>query len=337
MLMSGYHFLLFARSGTMDVASTMFMTGAIYFFVKNEAPGPDIMTAFLLFSLAFLTKSFVALLVPAILGTYVILTGKWKMVFNRYCFFGAVAALFLVGIWHYAAFMSGGGHFIGGYINQHLFERTTKAMDGHVGSWVTYINVMLYKAKPWGAAGIVFLPFMIIAALKKGRSDNWLFVIWILTVYVVFTLVKTKLHWYIIPVYPALMLVAAWGVEKIFRRFAVGIVCVIAFIGVMYFGAKKEVFSMDFNPEIKHFAREVDNISRTARINGKVYALDLNDPGIIFYLSDIYTVIDKDKYGDLAGEKNYILVGRNEDLAALKVKGKIVLSCRNDFSAVMVE
>ncbi|HNX91847.1 MAG TPA: glycosyltransferase family 39 protein, partial [Candidatus Omnitrophota bacterium] len=201
MMMSSYHFILFAKSGTLDVASAMFITGAIYFLGRDKEAGWHTVTAFMLFSLAFLTKSFAALLVPVIFTGYVAITGKWRLIFNRYAFVGAVISFLTLGLWHYSAFSSD-GNFVGGYFIQHLFQRTTQAMDGHTGNWLTYINVVLYKAKPWGSVGIVALLFFVISSIKKKETEKWLFIVWIVATYAIFTAVKTKLHWYIIPVYP---------------------------------------------------------------------------------------------------------------------------------------
>ena len=124
-------------------------------------------------------------------------------------------------------------------------------MDGHEGNWLTYINVILYKGKPWGSVGLIAAPFFAIYSIKNKVKENYIFIAWALVVLFVFSVVKTKLHWYIIPVYPALIIMGAWVLDHVLKKYAVIVVAVVSIVSLFYFGTQKSLFVQDHNPEIK--------------------------------------------------------------------------------------
>ena len=77
-------------------------------------------------------------------------------------------------------------------------------------------------------------------------------------------------------------MIAAWGMEKIFRENVKAVVIVCTFISLIYFGAKKDVLSLDFSPGTKTFVKEIKEIA------GKkpVYLYGISDPAMKFYLND---------------------------------------------------
>ena len=58
MMASTYHFIAFAKAGTLDITFTFFLFLSIYFFLLGEDNQRNIVFSFISFSLAFLTKSF---------------------------------------------------------------------------------------------------------------------------------------------------------------------------------------------------------------------------------------------------------------------------------------
>ena len=334
MLASTYHFLWFARSGTLDVTFTLFTLSSVYFFLLSEEKRTHIIYSFICFSLAFLTKGVGALLIPVILGSYVIIWRKWYLIFNRYAFFGVFTSLVILSSWYIPAYLNYGSFFIKNHFLKNLVTRTTGAMDGHYGNWITYINVILYKAKPWGMVGLISLPFLLIETIKKRNTHNSLLIIWAIVTFCIFSAAKTKLHWYIMPIYPAIMIIGAWGIEKILRKFSLVVVITCSLVSLLYFGVKKDIFYMDFNPEIKAFAATVKETSD----NENIYLYRISDPGMSFYLGRIGRHISGKQAEEvvLTDTGDAILVTDPHGLGELGIKDKVILSGPGGVTATKV-
>jgi len=231
--------------------------------------------------------------------------------------------------------MRHGTPFLHGHFVQHLVQRTTSTMDGHSGGWLTYINVVLYKGKPWGTVGLVTLPVLIFYAIKERIGKAWILVSCIVMTLLLFSLMGTKLHWYIMPVYPALAIVSAWGADKLLRRFALPVVIVVSVASLFYFGAKKDIYDLDLNPEIKSFSVKVDDVSSSG--NKPVYLYDLADPGMRFYFGDLGENIRAGMYKDAPKFRGSIIVSQTRKLRGLNLQGEVISSSEGRFSAVILK
>lgn len=332
MLMSTYHFLWFARMGTLDVTFTFFLFLSAYFILRAEDRPFEIVYSFIFFAFAFMTKGVGALLLPVIAALYMLAARKWKLAFNRFTALGLLIFAALAGAWYYVEFLHYGKAFLDGIFKTHLIGRTTVAMDGHTGTWLSYINAVLYKGKPWGMVAFIVLPFFLYDALRHRKEKMLLPVIWVFTVLVVFTAVKTKLHWYIMPVYPALCVIAGWGAEKFLKKYAFPVVIFVSCVSVFYFGAKKDLWTLDFNPSVKSF------YSKVARSLGKgqeLYLYDVQDPGMRFYFGERAKFVNgPEEFRKIEGLKNVVIVTNKveKDRVGANV---IAADDRNEYFAVM--
>ncbi len=334
MMMSTYHFVWFSKMGTLDVAFTLFSLLSVYFFLLAGKDRVNMIYSAIAFSLAFLTKGGGALLIPIAFGLYVLVRRDWRLVVNRYTLIGAAIFLVTVGGWYFAVLRCG-HDVVKGHFFQHLVHRTVTVMDGHQGNLLTYINVVLYKGKPWGFLALASLPFFIYRTLKKREFENLIIISWILVVLFVFTAVRTKLHWYIMPVYPAMMVVAAWSADWMFGRRSVPVVAVIAFLCIVYFGVKKDIFSLDFNPEVKGFSEKV-----TARLaeGQDVYLYNVADPGMMYYFGGVARNVHNERLEpELAVRKGVVIVTTKEEFDSSGVRGKLLASSGSGYVAVVTE
>jgi hypothetical protein len=120
--------------------------------------------------------------------------------------------------------------------------------------------------------------------LRQKEKEHLLPAIWAGTVLVIFSIVKTKLHWYMIPIYPALSMMAGWGAGKLFRKYTVPIISVLAFVSLSYLSIDKGIFDLDYSPGIKQAA----TLAMDKLPEGKeLFMYDISDPGMQFYLGDI--------------------------------------------------
>ena len=148
-LLSTYHFAWFSRMGHLDVTFTFFCLCSIYSFVLSEEKPVWLMCSAFWLALAFMTKGAAIFTVPAAIMIYVFVRRKPEMLLNRYTLFGLVI-FSIVGLsWFIAEYIHYGQVFIDGHFAKHMVSRSQTSMDGHAGTWLTYINAVLYKGKPW--------------------------------------------------------------------------------------------------------------------------------------------------------------------------------------------
>ncbi len=333
MAMSTFHILWIARMGTLDVVFTLFTALSIYTFIKREDKPFYLVFAFMWFGLAFMTKGPGAFIVPVILAPYLLVSGNCGLFRDKFFWAGSVVVLVVMGFWYGATYMHYGNEFISGHFFQNLVTRTTGVMDGHEGGWLTYINVILYKGKPWGTLGLIAFPLFVYHSIKSGEIKSRIIIAWILMVYLVFSLVQTKLHWYIFPIYPALMVVAGWSMDKILKRSAMPIVLLASVISLVYFGAKKELCTQDYNHDIKELYVKVSEDAPESR----VYLLNIHDPGMKFYFGEIGKhVTAKGKLAEILANKGSVVVAPPGDIKKIGVEKVKVIASGPGYSAVKV-
>ena len=333
MLLGTYHFVWFSKMGTLDIAFTLFLFLSVYAFLKARDERVNILWSAFWFSLAFLTKGVGAFLIPAILGMYVLTGRRWDMIANRYTVLGILIFLLIGGGWYYERFLLHGGEVLRDGFFHHLVRRTAGTLDGHEGGPLAYVNAVLYKGKPWGAVGLAVLPFFIYRTFRERREAGYLLIIWVFVTFFIFTAAKTKLHWYIMPVYPALIMIGAWGADRLLRRYSVAVVAVVSLASVLYFGVKKDIFTLDYNPEVKSFAVAVRDLS-----GGEgVYIYGMGDPGTRFYFGGFAENVNtEERLAEISVKKGAVIVAEPGRIRKLDAEGDVVLSERSSLAAIKV-
>lgn len=195
------------------------------------------------FGLICLTKGMMGLL----LGAIALLFLSWdtpRLLTSWYVWLGLLLGSAPVAAWYAAQFLHYGQKFINtGLLDQSL-HRIWTPVENHKGPpWYYLLEIVKY-AWPW----LLFLPQGFRLAWEN-RNLGWakLVLVWSSVYLVVVSLMVTKLPWYVLPVYPALALVAGaqlgevwhWpssrSYPRIWSRF-LGLLGLIGFGGSLYFG-----------------------------------------------------------------------------------------------------
>ncbi|MGB3112123.1 MAG: glycosyltransferase family 39 protein, partial [Candidatus Omnitrophota bacterium] len=283
-LLSTWHFIWSARVGMLDMPLTFFIILSLFMFKLGEEKKIYLFFSCLAFTCAFLVKGLGSFLIPIILGLYLVFTGKYKMLKEPALVAGLAVTLLVLGWWHWLAFSHYGDDFVKDYIIKHLFIRTTQAVEGHTGDLLTYIGVVPNKGRPWAGVGLVLAPYLIWRIFRNGEKEHLIPVIWAGTVLVLFSLVRTKLHWYMMPIYPALSIMTGWGASRLLKKRTIAIVSMLAFASLSYLSIDKNIMDLDYSPGIKQIAVKV---KETVPKGEKLYLYDISDPGLQFYLGDV--------------------------------------------------
>lgn len=157
---------------------------------------------------------------------------------------GMLGALAIVCTWGIPALIRTNGEFFKVGIGRHVVERSFNVMEGHgANSWNTYLAAMPFY---FVTVFISFFPWSIkLPALtkhlwrKRDATDNYL-ISGILIVFVIMSLVKTKLPHYTLPAFPLLALLLARhlfvvGTERFAKRAAIGALAAVLIIAFIVF------------------------------------------------------------------------------------------------------
>jgi 4-amino-4-deoxy-L-arabinose transferase-like glycosyltransferase len=233
MLLLNVEMLALGRMAITDSVLIFFTTLSLYGFwlgLHEPGRGRHWMWGFYAgMALATLTKGPVGFAVPLITALlYLAATRQWLVFWERGApIAGTLIFLLLAGPWYATMFLIHGD----AYSTQakvHTVGRFLAPMEGHGGGWWFYFPVLLLGFYPWSA----FLPAAFYRAygswresrtavnhkyespesrepLGSGDELEWFAGLWIVGVFIFFSLSSTRLPHYIGPLFPACALLAA--------------------------------------------------------------------------------------------------------------------------------
>ncbi|MFA4888367.1 MAG: glycosyltransferase family 39 protein [Candidatus Omnitrophota bacterium] len=207
------HIVRITRKCRMDIPVSLFITLAMFSFILAQKRRRLYYLWFGLFScLAIFTKdiSGTAPLVIAVL--YLLFCKKWRELINPLFLSGILLALLPAAVWiwldHMALFKL--------WLNcnfLHLWQTVSIKIR-----WYYYIEVLFTKY-------VYFLPLALYGgylAIKHARKDKQpeflILIIWAVFFPFVFSFGRQKLHYFILPIYPAASLLVGLACDKLFRE-----------------------------------------------------------------------------------------------------------------------
>lgn len=216
-LLTSAQFVYSARIGTTDIMLTLWIWLALCAYLQVSRDGPK---WWLLVGascgLALMTKSAAAAIAPVAILLALLcerrLSATWR---EKYFWYGCGLGLLIAAPWHILMVLTYGRKFTEVYFGQQLFARTTGALEGNTGGRLFYLDILRQYFVPW----FYLLPFALLLSLKENLRRQFrsrIFLIVALLVFALYTLVQTKLDWYIIPLYPALAILIASLIEQAF-------------------------------------------------------------------------------------------------------------------------
>ncbi|HEU5408127.1 MAG TPA: glycosyltransferase family 39 protein, partial [Nitrospira sp.] len=233
MLLLNIEMLALGRMAITDSVLIFFTTLSLYgFWLGLHEPGRGrhwIWAFYAGMALATLTKGPVGLAVPLITALlYLAASRQWLSFWERGApLSGTLLFLMLAGPWYAAMFIVHGDAY-SSQAKVHTVGRFLAPMEGHGGGWWFYFPVLLLGFYPWST----FLPAGLYRAyqswrescragghkhespeseepLGSGNELEWFAGLWIVSVFIFFTLSSTRLPHYIGPLFPACALLAA--------------------------------------------------------------------------------------------------------------------------------
>lgn len=214
------------------------------------------------FSLAFLTKSWHALFIVAIGGLYLLLSGEIKKIkFKQYILFIA-SFVIPIGSWILLRVKKDGFKFLQEMVKYDLLKRTSTGIEGNGQDCLFYIKHMIVEFSI--SSLIIILLLILIKDYKKIlNKSNLPYLLWIIVPFVLFTVSKTKLDWYIVPIYVPIILLSTTIIVSLFRnenRIFSKTIFLILIVSIIINGTMltKTIMNPD-NNNVQDFIRQISN------------------------------------------------------------------------------
>lgn len=206
------------RTGETDGLFVLLFTAALYCYWRSREKPRWFIGFGALVGLAVMTKSFAGLIPPLIVAIDLTVSKKWSQIGFPIALSGVGAAAAIALPWHVAEFVRHGSTFWNSYFGFHVLERSSEVLYANNVAWYWYAEVLFKRTFPFS----VFVPLAALLALRRivrlrDAFDRFL-VIWIGVVFVLFSFVQTKFDWYILPLYPALVMVLARGFTEFLHQ-----------------------------------------------------------------------------------------------------------------------
>lgn len=216
--------LMSARDG---IIASLFLASFDLFLSRSRALNTD---GALLASIVFTFWAVLTGLHPFIVGLFVFL-GVWfkglagllpllivaPLFINkvRYGLRTVIYSALLILPWHIYQLFINGSNFVTPYLKEQVVRRVSVPIEFHMESRWFYF-VYLYQNLGFGIILILAIGLLVSLLRVKSKKDAPAYlalVWWFLLPIAVFTLAKTRLFWYILPLYPAVALLVSLGLS----------------------------------------------------------------------------------------------------------------------------
>lgn len=213
-LTSCIQFFYLGKAAVTDTTLLFFMTGALMCFWQKQY-----WLMYVCMALGTLTKGPIGIVFPgAIIILYLLATGNIYELFRMHFIRGLLLYAVICFPWYYAMYTVHGMVFIETFLGFHNITRfTTPEHASRVTFWY-YFPVVILGLFPW--TGLWFKSVK--DSFLDSRIDDMhklLFPhIWAIFVFLFFTVCKTKLVSYILPMFPALAIVVGWNISRMVQK-----------------------------------------------------------------------------------------------------------------------
>lgn len=245
------------RTGNYDILLTFFIILSFYLFYlyeKSEKPKLLIFTGISL-SLAIMIKGIIGIFPILIILIYCMLTKSFKKIIRKKEFLYSILYSSLVILpWVFMRLLRGKEFFIK-MINIDILQRSSVVLEGHTSNWYYYFEALRYNlGLLFSILALIGFIYSIYLIFKKDKFAL-LLVLWISFFLIALTIAKTRIFWYIIPIYPAFALLIGYFLTKLQVKFRINkilfliIFCII--ILFPFFDTFKMANNLEINPTHK--------------------------------------------------------------------------------------
>lgn len=229
-------FLGRARAVNTDMPLLLGIVTTLYLAIANQKPWK----VALVVALSVWFKGLAGLLPLAISMPLLMSRGKNYILHTTYYILALAAP------WHLFAYLGFGETFYRPYLLEQVVRRVAVPIEFHLESRWFYLNYLSDNLGLGIIIGLVIgLGLLTYRALKTSDRKLVTVIWWLIFPLALFTLAKTRLFWYILPLYPAIALILAYLLDSFATTPSAKKVVTILTLGVLSQGALSTAFSVE--------------------------------------------------------------------------------------------
>jgi 4-amino-4-deoxy-L-arabinose transferase-like glycosyltransferase len=300
------HFVAWSRMAMLDVPMVAFGFSSVVLLLYAGERRSRIVAAGTVFGLAILVKWVeVLLFLPGIVALLVARQRRGEgaivaALANGAAF--ALAALFVALPWHLEQLVVHGRAFLDTYVVWDVFERLAEPLENHGGDLLYYPVLYDHNA---GRLGVVHaLGLALAGGVAWHRRDRRLGAMTFLagSTFAAISLMRTKIGWYLTPVYPGAAVVAGVAFTRLLvdRWMSAAALLAAAFLASSTVGEARTDFVEDYG--VMEHSTEVRDLAATKLFRVRVpllYVHVVAEPAPHYYLADHVVEVDDAKLDQL--------------------------------------
>lgn len=224
-----YHAFLTAE---MDALLVFFTTLGVYAYWKRSNSLWWLLLAGGSFGLAIMSKSLAGMIGPFIVLIDLLIRKDWQLIRSKF-FWSSLAVFCAVTLpWHISQIALWGANFWNDYIGFHVVERTFEQLYADLPAlWyadITYQRLFPFSLFIGGALLLIARDI-----LRDKNHSLRLVLVWALVPFVLFTWIKTKFEWYLLPMYPAIAWMIAYYLHQLMSKYKDWLLQVTGFVSAI--------------------------------------------------------------------------------------------------------
>lgn len=313
-LVTSKHFPKRARLGVMDAPLVFFMSLALLFFWLGRKKKIYFIFFGISLGLAFMIKGGAAFFVLPITWIYCWWANELFILKKPFYWLGILICAAVALPWNlYEILVYPQVYGIDLYTQ--IFRRITEAYEGHQGGFGYYFEVISSKYLPWVVLLPVALPFFILKAIRDKNKEIIFILVWIIFIFSSLTLVRTKLSWYFLPIYPAVSICVAYAFGQIVKEkyaLLVGGMFLITAIGHGF----AHFFKSDYNPDLKSISASVKKVVPEGRVLF-LYHSEERHAGVFYTERGTTSLYTEEDFRAAAKQTDFYCLVHEKDMASL--------------------
>lgn len=213
-------YLLLGQVSTLDMGVSIFLSAAVFGFALAHSAGTEpgrrraMLAAWAACALAVLSKGLIGIVLPALaVILYALARRDWNLLRRLELARGGALFLLVVAPWFVAVSLRN-PEFVHFFFVQEHWERFTTTLHQRAHPWWYFLPVLAAGASPWLLALLVSWAKAFGGRRGAAFSPELFLGIWALVVLVFFSLSGSKLPPYILPMLPALAILAGGHLAK---------------------------------------------------------------------------------------------------------------------------
>lgn len=217
-------FYIFAVQGQLDSSVIMCMLAIVYFWIRGQSAEKYYLWLFPIAAVGFLYKSVIIFLAAPVLLIFSACYSQWSWLKNRYLWFGIIPSLFLIVPWHLTETIRYGASFWQTYIVWNVFQRATSRITGTSG-YGDYVTGVFNSSPLWAWILLALVAIYIGMYMRtRGRAESMQYrhmlapLCAALFILGFFSIMRTHLPFYIMPIFPFLALFIGMLFHDLTRR-----------------------------------------------------------------------------------------------------------------------